>query len=51
MNPTKVLFICSFVYITVLVYSVLKFPAEFITILNKQTAGQRGFSDIYILEV
>jgi hypothetical protein len=34
-----------------LVYSVLRFSAEFLTILNKQTAGQRGFPDIYMLEV
>jgi hypothetical protein len=51
LNPTTVLFICSLVCITVLVYSVLKFSAEFLTILNKQTAGQRGFSDIYMLDV
>jgi len=51
LNPTTVLFICSFVCITVLVYSVLKFSAEFLTILNKQTAEQRGFPDIYMLDV
>jgi hypothetical protein len=51
LNPTTVLFICSFVCITVLVYSVLEFSAEFLTILNKQTAGQRGFPDIYMLYV